>query len=215
MTDGVAPAELARELGVSQRRIRAFLRSQWGKLDTWTTRWVLTDEQITAVRGHFASDDAKRPLADIDVNDLLSQYAEILSELRARGVCRTGNAPLGDYAEYLAQSVYGGELAANSAKSYDLIDAAGRRVQVKARTVSPQTSPSSVFSVFRTFDFDVAVFLVFDQATYELMWAAELGPQEIEAAARWSSHVNGRLLRVRKARELGVDVTARFDAASV
>ncbi|WP_198165824.1 DUF6998 domain-containing protein [Agromyces laixinhei] len=176
---------------------------------------MLTDEQITAVRGHFASDDAKRPLADIDVNDLLSQYAEILSELRARGVCRTGNAPLGDYAEYLAQSVYGGELAANSAKSYDLIDAAGRRVQVKARTVSPQTSPSSVFSVFRTFDFDVAVFLVFDQATYELMWAAELGPQEIEAAARWSSHVNGRLLRVRKARELGVDVTARFDAASV
>ncbi|WP_198169789.1 DUF6998 domain-containing protein [Agromyces laixinhei] len=215
MTDGIAPAELARELGASQRRIRAFLRSQWGKLDTWTTRWVLTEEQITAVRGHFASDDAKRPLSDIDVNDLLSQYAEILSELRARGVCRTGNAPLGDYAEYLAQSVYGGELAANSAKSYDLIDAAGRRVQVKARTVSPQTSPSSVFSVFRTFDFDVALFLVFDQATYELMWAAELGPQEIEAAARWSSHVNGRLLRVRKARELGVDVTARFDAASV
>lgn len=209
------PAHLARELGVTQKRIRAFLRSRWGKLDDWTTRWSLTEGQIAAVRTHFRSESAKRPFADAEVADLLSQYAEILAELRIRGVCRTGNAPLGDYAEYLAQSVYGGELAANSAKSHDLTDSEGRRVQVKARTISASTSPSSVFSVFRTFDFDIALFLVFDQATYELIWAAELRPEEIEAHARWSSHVNGHLLRVRKARELGVDVTHRFDATSV
>lgn len=214
MSDVVTPADLARELGVTQKRIRAFLRSGWGTLDNWTTRWQLTDEQVRAVRSEFRSEAAKRPLADVEVTDLLSQYAEILAELRARGVCRTGNAPLGDYAEYLAQSIYGGELAANSAKSYDLVDATGRRVQVKARTVSAGTSPSAVFSVFRTFDFEAALFLVFDQATYELLWAAEVGPEEIEANARWSSHVNGHLLRVRKARELGRDVTSRFDGAS-
>ncbi|WP_438853911.1 DUF6998 domain-containing protein [Agromyces sp. M3QZ16-3] len=213
MSDVVTPAELARELGVTQKRIRAFLRSGWGTLDSWTTRWQPTDQQVSAVRDEFRTEAAKRPLAEVEVTDLLSQYAEILAELRVRGVCRTGNAPLGDYAEYLVQSVYGGELAANSAKSYDRIDATGRTVQVKARTVSAGTSPSAVFSVFRTFDFDIALLLVFDQATYELLWAAELGPELIEANARWSSHVNGHLLRIRQARELGDDVTSRFDAA--
>ncbi|UJW36924.1 hypothetical protein L3Q67_44990 (plasmid) [Saccharothrix sp. AJ9571] len=77
--------------------------------------------------------------------------AASLQELRERGVVRT-RAPLGDYAEYLAMRVYGGELAANSGKSYDLLAADGRRVQVKARTVGAATRAGAVFSAFRSFD---------------------------------------------------------------
>ncbi|MFD4421403.1 hypothetical protein ACFWN7_07855 [Agromyces sp. NPDC058484] len=211
---GLTPADLSRELDVPQKRIRDYLRATYGLLDGETTRWRLTEDQAAGVRDRFgagAESSEEQPLHGASVPDLLGQYAEILAELRARGIVRTSNAPLGDYAEYLTQQVYGGELAANSVRSYDLIDAEGRRVQVKARTLAPTTSPSSVFSVFRSFDFDVAVLLVFSQKTYELHWAVEMEPATIEQAARWSSHVNGRLLRVALARRHGIDVTVRFD----
>lgn len=210
----LTPAELSRELDVPQKRIRDYLRDTYGLLDEKTTRWHLTEDQAAGVRERFgagAASDEERPLRGESVPSLLGQYAEILAELRARGIVRTSNAPLGDYAEYLTQQVYGGELAANSVRSYDLIDTEGRRVQVKARTWASTTSASSVFSVFRSFDFDVAVLLVFSQKTYEMLWAVEMEPAAIEQAARWSSHVNGHLLRVPLARRHGVDVTERFD----
>lgn len=153
-----------------------------------------------------------RPLADVPVGDLLARYAAILAELRERGVVRTANAPLGDYAEHLAHGVYGGSIEANSKKSYDIESADGRLIQVKARTLAPGTSPSAVFSAFRSFDFDVATFLAFDASSYDLLWACELSPADVEAAARWSKHVNGFLLRIPLAQRLGRDVTALFSA---
>ena len=153
-----------------------------------------------------------RPLADVSVPELLGRYASILAELRERGVVRTANAPLGDYAEHLAHRVYGGTIEGNSKKSYDIESADGKLVQVKARAWGLGTSPSAVFSVFRSFGFDVATLLVFDSATYDLMWAREMTPADVEGAARWSKHVNGHLLRVPIAQRLGVDVTERFRA---
>lgn len=48
----ITPAELARELGVSDRRIRQWLREQgWQSLPY--TRWHLTPEQAARVREHF------------------------------------------------------------------------------------------------------------------------------------------------------------------
>ncbi|MBN6039981.1 hypothetical protein [Amycolatopsis sp. 195334CR] len=55
-------------------------------------------------------------LSGASVPELLGRYAAILAELRERGVVRTRNAPLGDYAEHLATKVYGGTLAANWAR---------------------------------------------------------------------------------------------------
>ena len=118
---------------------------------------------------------ARNTLSGVSIPDLLGRYAAILYELRARGVVRTRNAPLGDYAEYLAARVYSGVLAANSVKSYDLLSADGRRVQVKARTVGSDTHPGAVFSAFRSFDFDVAVLVTFDSSTYALQWARGRG----------------------------------------
>ncbi len=60
--------------------------------------------------------------------ELLAQYAATLVELRRRGVLRTNNAPLGDYAEWLLHRALGGALAnSTSAKSYDLKMAGGYR----------------------------------------------------------------------------------------
>lgn len=206
------PAHIADELNVSPKRVREVLRRRYGTLPPATVRWDLTQEQVAHVRAELEA-SAPRPLAASSTAELLAEYAQILSELRARGVVRTGNAPLGDYAEFIALEVYGGTLAGNSAKSYDITASDGRHIQVKARTWSPATSPSAVFSVFRTFDFDVASLLVLDARDYGLRWAREMGPDQVESAARWSSHVNGRLLRMSVAERDGKDVTNLYAAA--
>lgn len=209
MTVTTTPAELARRFDVSAKHIRDILRDLYGTLPPGTRGWDLSEEQILAVYERLPG-LSSRPLAAHSTPALLSQYAEILAELRARGVVRTSNAPLGDYAEYVALRAYGGTLAPNSAKSYDLLTIDERRVQVKARTVSLTTSPSAVFSVFRSFDFDVATLIVLDARTYGLQWAREMSPEDVRGASRWSPHVNGHLLQVRRAEKLGTDVTALF-----
>lgn len=205
----LTPSDLATRYDVPAKHVRDILRANFGTLPTGTTRWELTDEQLAVVE-HAILGEVGRPLRSATTPELLGQYADILAELRARGVVRTSNAPLGDYAEYVALEVYGGELAPNSAKSHDLTTADGRLIQVKARTWSPATSPSAVFSVFRSFDFHVAALIVLDARTYRLRWAREMTPEAIRATARWSPHVNGYLLRMAVAERDGVDVTAAF-----
>ena len=50
-------------------------------------------------------------LSTFSESDLFSMYRAILSELKSRGVIRTENAPVGDYAEYLVATALGGQLA--------------------------------------------------------------------------------------------------------
>lgn len=51
-SDTITPSELATELGVSDRRIRQWLRDQ-GWQPVPYTRWHLTPEQAARVREHF------------------------------------------------------------------------------------------------------------------------------------------------------------------
>lgn len=98
-------------------------------------------------------------------SQLLKLHADILAELRRRGLVRTNNAPIGDLAEHAAILTYDGRLANNSEKSYDLIAANQRRIQVKVRLVKASASGSLPFSMFRSFEFDAAVFITVDADT--------------------------------------------------
>lgn len=53
------------------------------------------------------------------VQELLTLYVDILDELRERGVIRTENGPIGDYAERLAANRLGLTLVKNSTVGYD------------------------------------------------------------------------------------------------
>jgi len=200
---------LASRFDVPVAEARAVLKKVHGTLPRGAKGWALSEAEVLSTIEHIPA-RPPRALADRPTPELLSQYAQILAELRVRGVVRTGNAPLGDYAEHMALSVYGGSLAQNSAKSYDLTTDEGRTIQVKARTVSPSASPSAVFSVFRSFDFDVATLLVLDSRTYAVEWAREMSPDQVKKASRWSAHVRGHLLSIRAAEKLGMDVTELF-----
>lgn len=157
-------------------------------------------------------------LASLGVRDLLATYAGVLRELLRRGVIRTLNAPVGDLAEALSARVYGGELAPNSEKSWDVRSANAELVQVKSRVVSlaARTKPVQ-FSVFRSWEFDAAVFVVFAAETYEVIAAMEVPVESVRSKATDVSWVGGSRLTVSVAvlRSLdgAIDRTDEFAAA--
>lgn len=149
----------------------------------------------------------------MSVGELLQLYAGIRAELRQRGLTRTNNAPIGDLAEYAARRAYGGQLAPNSARSYDLTADDGRRIQVKARAVSASNHRSRKFSVIRTFDFDATVFIVVDEDTAALLSAFEWTAADVQAHGSRSDHTNGYTVRIGQLRSAGTDVTALLQQA--
>lgn len=159
---------------------------------------------------------AHRPPFDpaaLTVRQLLASSVAVIDELLRRGLIRTRNSPLGDLAESLALRAYGGELAPNSEKSFDLRTADGRRLQVKARLVRLDDKRSQTFSAFRSWNFDAALFLLFDASTYDLAWAREVDRAQTEALGRHVEHTNSYAILVRQVQGAGVDVTAQVAAA--
>ena len=151
----------------------------------------------------------------LDTGALLRTYSQILTELIARGVIRTRNAPAGDLAEYLVAQAYGGQLAPNSEKSWDVRLPAGTRLQVKCRVVADSLVGSQIYSVFRSWDFDSCVFVRLDSATYVVVAAVDVPAESVRLIARRSTHVSGYRVPVRTdflALPGAVDVTARLQA---
>lgn len=123
---------------------------------------------------------------------LLTTYAAILSELRRRGTIRTLNAPAGDIAEVLVAKAYGGVLAPNSEKSWDVRADNGRLLQVKCRVVAASATSKPVqFSVFRSWGFDAAVFVVLSADTYDVLGAYEVPSETVRDAASAVTWVGG------------------------
>lgn len=214
------PVELARELDVDPKRIRAWLRKQgFRSAVELGQQWELQPLQSDAVRQAFApSASPNSPGFDpslLTVGEILHVYSGLLSELRDRGLVRTNNAPIGDLAEYACAAYYEGALAANSEKSYDLIAADGRRVQVKVRNVRGDTRPSAVFSSIRSTNFDVCVFILANVVTNSVEAAYEWTAEEILAHGRYSPHTNSTLIRIGKVRSgtTGTNITVGMDAA--
>jgi hypothetical protein len=137
-------------------------------------------------------------LSTFNDSDLFSLYRAILSELKSRGVIRTENAPVGDYAEYLVTTALGGQLAPNSEKSWDVLCKDGEKLQVKARVVSDQPEPGQLqLSPFRSFGFDSAVIVLLSAADYSVARASKVPRYVVESSAPYRQHVNGNVLFAR------------------
>jgi hypothetical protein len=148
---------------------------------------------------------------------LFALYRAILSELKGRGVIRTENAPVGDYAEYLVKTALAGTLAHNSEKSWDVLGQDGEKLQVKARVVSNPPLPGQLqLSPFRSFDFDFAVVVLLSAADYAVARASKIPRSVIEEIAVYREHVNGRVLFARQdvmGHPDATDLTATLRAA--
>jgi len=137
-------------------------------------------------------------LSTFSESGLFSLYRAILSELKSRGVIRTENAPVGDYAEYLVATAFGGRLAPNSEKSWDVLANDGEKLQVKARVVSAPAEPGQLqLSPFRSFRFDSAVIVLLSTADYAVSRASKVPRSVVESSAIYRQHVNGKVLFAR------------------
>lgn len=135
-------------------------------------------------------DTYRSDLGALSVEELLRLSRDAVSELRKRGVVRTGNAPAGDYAEWLVMNVTGGELAANSTKSHDVVTGE-ERLQVKCRVVTdPAKRSERQLSPFRSWDCESVVIVLFDER-FGVRRMTRLPTEVVKAAARWQEHVRG------------------------
>jgi len=101
-------------------------------------------------------------LENLVTAELFRMYRGILRELTRRGIVRTMNAPAGDYAEDLVAAMFKEKLADNSERSWDIKSADGERLQVKCRVVQGGRRGQRQLSPLRTWDFDRAVIVLFD-----------------------------------------------------
>lgn len=151
-------------------------------------------------------------LTQLSIRELLALEAAIVSELRARELVRTNNKPLGDIAEQVVLHTRGGSLEPNSTKSHDVTDRDGHKIQVKARSIRPGRKIGR-FSPFRSFNFDSAVFLIFDAETFDLVDAREAGPEEIMGITKLSTHTNGRQPNLSQVSRIGESVFSEMKTA--
>jgi len=148
---------------------------------------------------------------------LFSLYRGILRELKSRGVIRTENAPVGDYAEYLVATALGGQLAPNSEKAWDVLGSDGEKIQVKARVVSDPAEPGQLqLSPFRSFGFDAAVIVLLSAADYAVSRASKVPRHVVESNGVYRQHVNGKVVFARPeimGHPEATDLTATLRAA--
>jgi hypothetical protein len=146
---------------------------------------------------HLISYDWLTPLSDLE---LLSLHSEILTQLRFRGVIRTKNNPVGDYAEWLVSKALGMTLLSNSSAGADATDTDGMKVQIKARRVTPD-NPSRQLSALRNYeaaDFDYLIAVIFDE-NYNVLDAYKIQHEVIRDYARHSDHVNAHIVNLKGA----------------
>lgn len=132
--------------------------------------------------------------------ELLSLHSAILTQLRFRGVIRTKNNPVGDYAEWLVSKALCMTLLSNSSAGADAIDTDGKKVQIKARRVTPDNL-SRQLSALRNYeaaDFDYLIAVIFDE-NYNVLDAYKIPHEVIRDYARHSDHVNAHIINLKGA----------------
>lgn len=137
-------------------------------------------------------------LANLQTKDLLKLQSEVISELKSRGILRTMNNPVGDYAEWLVASALDLTLAKNSAAGHDAESKEGKKIQIKARRVS-KNSKSRQLGAIRNLDkgdFDELVAVIFNES-YEVVEAVSIPHSVVKKYSTYRSHVNAHILQLR------------------
>ena len=121
-----------------------------------------------------------------------------LAVLRIRGIVRSSNSPIADFAEALVAKLLNLSIVAGSNASYDAVAADGKRYQIKARRVT-NANPSRQLSAIRNLDkggFDFLVAVVFDESGFKPIEVWRFPIDLVREHAKYRSHVNAHILFV-------------------
>jgi len=157
-------------------------------------------------------------LKTLTPSELLVLHADVTDELRDRGVTRSSNNPLGDYAEYLFCKAFEWRQENNAVKAFDAIDEkTDLKYQIKARRLTPQ-NPSRQMSAIRNLEmkgFNILAAALFDRS-YQLLRAALIPHDIVFTKATYREHTNSWRFMLYDTIWLEdgvVDVTERLRAA--
>ena len=134
----------------------------------------------------------------LSTEQLLRLYAEVMEELRVRGVVRSSNNPVADYAEWTIADRLGLKLVGGSNRGFDATDTQGVRYQIKARrnTVHNRSRQLSVIRNLAAKDFDFLLGVIFNESfVLQELW--KIPHACVEKYARYSKHQNGHILHLR------------------
>ena len=157
-----------------------------------------------------------RRVKEKSTRELLSLFSGVLEELRERGAVRTGNNPVGDYAEALVAQALSLRLLAQSNAGCDAEDSAGARYEIKGRRITRHNG-STQLSALRGLDkchFDYLVGVLFN-ADFSVQRACRIPHGVVTQMATYRQHVNAWILLLRPSvwAQVGVeDITERLQA---
>ncbi|MFC2079525.1 hypothetical protein ACFLSZ_06065 [Candidatus Bipolaricaulota bacterium] len=137
-------------------------------------------------------------LEELSVLDLLRLHAAILSELISRGIVRSKNNPIADYAEYLVCKALALTLMGKSNKGFDAVDKSSKRYEIKARRESKdrKTTLTSPIRDLEGEHFDELIIVLFGE-DYTVKKAVQLPRRLVKQVGRFVNHVNGWVIPLR------------------
>ena len=132
-------------------------------------------------------------MQNMDEQALLHLYADLMNELRDRGLIRSSNNPVADYAEKIAVETLNLERAGKEEKGYDAVGG-HIKYQIKGRRITRYNNSRQLGVIRnleeRLFDFIVAVIFNEDFSVKEI-W--KIPHQFIRENSRYSTTQNGHI----------------------
>lgn len=127
----------------------------------------------------------------------MALWADVMEELHRRGIIRTANNPVGDYAETLVATATRGRLQPSSTAECDVLGPAGERIQVKTRRKTPHARVNHFSGILNLerHGFDFVVGIVFNHDfTIDQAW--RFSWEAVRANATFQKHTNSWRLRI-------------------
>lgn len=140
----------------------------------------------------------KTNLKEIAPPDLLSLYCTLLDELRKRGIVRSTNNPVADYAERLISSALNLQLEMKSTTGFDATDNEGNRYEIKARRLTLHNK-SRQLSAIRGLDknhFNYLAGVLFAE-DFSVQRACLIPISVVQRLSVYRQHVNAWILHLR------------------
>jgi uncharacterized protein DUF6998 len=128
---------------------------------------------------------------------LLADWSAVMRELRVRDIIRTNNNPVGDIAEAIVATHFGGERGSFSQAGWDVKTPDGERIQVKAMRLTP-TSNRRNLSPIRDRDYDCVLIVIFDE-NFQVTEGLRVSREVVEELFAHRTYVNGRVITVTRA----------------
>ena len=153
----------------------------------------------------------------LKVRDVLALFCSCLAELKRRGVTRSTNSPVADYAELLFQRAFGWTLCPKSTKGYDATDSAGKKFEVKGRRLTSHNASRQLSSIRGLDDkhFHYLAGVLFD-SDFNVQRACLIPRKQVKALSKYSKHTNSWILHLRESvwdRPGVIDVTKALSKA--